>query len=85
MRFSTTLKAGVALFIPLAIAACSDRASNDVTPAPAPGPPPPKASIQSMIGTSFAAIFDAGNTSDPKDPAATDVPPLSLTTEPIDN
>ena len=34
---------------------------------------------------SFAAFFDASPTSEPRDPVATDVPPLSLTTEPIEN
>ena len=84
MQYATKLKAGTALLIPLAIAACSDRGDN-TTATPPPGPPPPAASIQSQIGTSFALFFDAGNTSDPKDPGATDVPPLSLTTEPITN
>lgn len=84
MQYATRLKAGTALLIPLVIAACSDRSDN-TTATPPPGPPPPAASIQSQIGTSFALFFDAGNTSDPKDPVATDVPPLSLTTEPIAN
>ena len=83
MQYATRLKAGTALLIPLAIAACSDRGDN-ATATPPPGPPP-AASIQSQIGASFASYYDAGNTSDPKDPAESDVPPLSLTTEPIAN
>lgn len=84
MHYATKLKAGTALLIPLAMAACSDRGDN-ATATPPPGPPPAAASIQSQIGASFAAFFDASNTSDPKDPAESDVPPLSLTTEPIAN
>jgi hypothetical protein len=83
MQYATKLKAGTALLIPLAMAACSDR--NDNATATPPGPTPPGASIQSQIGTSFASFFDASNTSDPKDPVASDVPPVSLTTEPIAN
>jgi hypothetical protein len=83
MHYATKLKAGTALLIPLAMAACSDR-DNKATATPPPGPPP-AASIQSQIGASFASYYDAGNTSDPKDPLASDVPPLSLTTEPIAN
>jgi hypothetical protein len=84
MQYATKLKVGTALLLPLAMAACSDR-SDTTTATPPPAPPPPAASIQSQIGTSFAAFFDASNTSDPKDPVASDVPPLSLTTEPITN
>jgi hypothetical protein len=82
MQYATKLKSGTALLLPLAIAACSD---GYEAPTPPPGPPPPAASIQSRISASFATFFDASATSDPKDPAASDVPPLSLTTEPIDN
>ncbi len=84
MHYATRLKAGTALLLPLAMAACSDRNDNP-TATPPPGPPPPAASIQSRIGTSFATFFDAGNTSEPREPAASDVPPLSVTTEPLDN
>jgi hypothetical protein len=83
MHYATKLKAGTALLIPLAMAGCSDR-DNNATATPPPGPPP-AASIQSQIGANFASYYDAGNTSDPKDPLASDVPPLSLTTEPIAN
>ncbi len=84
MPYATKLKAGTAMLIPLAIAACNNR-SDYTPPTPPPGPPPPAASIQSRIGANFAAFFDASPTSEPKDPAASDVPPLSLTTEPIEN
>ncbi len=84
MQYSTKLKVGTALLLPLAMAACSDRNDN-ATATPPPSPPPPGASIQSQIGSSFATFFDASTTSDPKDPVASDVPPLSLTTEPIAN
>jgi hypothetical protein len=83
MHYATKLKAGTALLLPLAMAACNNRSDN-ATATPPPGPPP-VASIQSRIGASFASFYDASNTSDPKDPTAADVPALSLTTEPIDN
>ncbi len=84
MHRATILKAGTALILPLAMAACNNRSDNTPTASPPPSPPP-VASVQSQIGASFATAFDASNTSEPKDPAATDVPPLSLTTEPIAN
>ncbi len=85
MQYANKLKAGTALLIPLAIAACNNRSENPTAAAPPPATPPPVASIQSRIGASFAAFFDASPTSEPRDPVATDVPPLSLTTEPIEN
>ena len=84
MQYANKLKAGTALLIPLAMAACNNRSEN-ATAAPPPATPPPVASIQSRISASFAAFFDASPTSEPRDPVATDVPPLSLTTEPIEN
>mgnify|MGYP000123072387 CR=1 FL=1 len=85
MRYSNKLKAGTAMLLPLAMAACSDR--NDTTSAspPPPGSPPPVASIQSRISTSFASFFDASNTSDPRDPTAADVPAVNPTADPLDN
>lgn len=84
MQYANKLKAGTALLIPLAMAACNNRSEN-ATAAPPPATPPPVASFQSRIGASFAAFFDASPTSEPKDPTEADVPPLSLTTEPIEN
>lgn len=83
MTYSTRLKAGTALLLPLAMAACSDR--NDTTPTPPPSPPPPAASIQSRISTSFASFFDASNTSDPREPTTADVPAVNPATDPLDN
>jgi hypothetical protein len=83
MRYATKLKAGAALTVLLAMAACSDH--KNTPPPPPPPSPPPAASIQSRIGANFASFYDASNTSEPRDPTPTDVPALSLTTEPIEN
>lgn len=83
MRHSNKLKAGTAMLLPLAMAACSDR--YDTPAATPPGSPPPAASIQSRIGANFASFFDASNTSDPKEPTAADVPAVNPATDPLDN
>ena len=83
MHYSNKLKAGTAMLLPLAMAACSDR--NDTTTASPPASPPPAASIQSRISSSFASFFDASNTSDPREPTATDVPAVNPTADPLDN
>lgn len=83
MRYSNKLKAGTAILFPLAMAACSDR--YDTTGATPPASPPPAASIQSRISSSFAAFFDASNTSDPREPTTADVPAVNPTAEPLDN
>ena len=82
MQLKTTLKAGSALILPFMMAACSDRGDNAVA-TPPPGPPP-AASFQSQFGASFAGFFDTGNTTEAKEPAQTDLPPLSNSTNPID-
>jgi hypothetical protein len=88
IRYQTMLKASVALLLPVAMAACSDRDSiapplgGGGTPTPTPTP---TVSVQGQIGAAFAGLFDASNTSEPRDPAATDVPALSLTAEPVAN
>lgn len=84
MYNSNKLKAGTALLLPLAMAACSDR-SDTTTATPSPGSPPPAASIQSRIGASFAAFFDASNSSDPREPTAADAPALNPAADPLDN
>ncbi len=83
MRYSTKLKAGTAIVLPLAMAACSD--SYDTPTASPPASPPPAASIQSRISSSFASFFDASNTSDPRDPTTVDVPAVNPTADPLDN
>ena len=80
MRYSTTLKAGAALVLPLAMAACSS-SGNSNTASP---PPPPATSFQGQFGASFAGAYDASNTTEAKEPAATDVPALSNSTNPIE-
>ena len=84
MRTANIMRAGAALLLPLAMAACSDRSGGDTPQAvPPPGVIPPTASIQSQIGAAFASFFDASNATDAKDPTPADLPPVSLTTEPI--
>ena len=84
MRTANIMRAGAALLLPLAMAACSDRSGGDTPQAvPPSGVVPPTASIQSQIGAAFASFFDASNATDAKDPTPADLPPVSLTTEPI--
>ena len=40
--------------------------------------------IQEMIGGNFAAIFNRDSNSEPVDPKPGDLPPVSLTDDPID-
>lgn len=78
------LRAGTALLVPIAMAGCSDRKDDTAVTPPAPTPPP-TVTFQSRFGTSFAGFFDAGNTTDPRDPATGDVPALNATADPLDN
>lgn len=89
MRTRHRLKISTALLIPLAMAACADRIADPggtggggPTPAPTPAP---IASIQSRIGGNFLAFFTAAETSDPRDPAASDLPAVNATADPLDN
>ena len=82
MKAATALKAGTAIALPLAMAACSSSGNNN-TASPPPSPPP-AASFQSQFGTSFAATYDTSNTTEAKEPAPGDVPALSNNTNPID-
>ncbi len=84
MHYASKLKAGTALLLPLAMAACGDRADT-TTATPPPAPPPPAASIQSRISTSFASLFDASNTSDARKPTTADLPAVNPATDPLDN
>ncbi len=84
MRNTKLILRGTVALLPLAMAACSDRAGSGTTPTPTPTPTP-TASFQSKFGTSFVGYFEAGNTTEPRDPQPGDVPALSLTTEPLDN
>ncbi len=88
MRNSLMLKAGASL-LALSIGACSDRASDSavVTPpvAGTPTPPAAPATIQERIGANFLAFFNAGNTTDPRDPVAGDLPAVAPAADPLDN
>lgn len=81
MRYSNSLKAGAALMLALAMAACSGRDNATASPPPTQQP---AASFQSQFGAGFAATYDASNSTEAKEPAPTDVPALSGTTNPID-
>lgn len=72
------------------IAACKGKSSSAPAPAPPPpvggAPPPPAAplTVAQQLGTVFSTIFTAVSTAEPKDPAAGDLVPVSLTKDPID-
>ena len=83
----TLRNSAVVLFLPLALAACGGGGGGDGGTTVVP-PPAQTATFQSRFGTSFASYFDTSSTTPDasvKDPAAADVPALSLTTEPLDN
>ena len=80
MKMKVTLRAGTALILPLMMAACSERENNT----PTPPPPPPAASFQSQFGPSFAGFYDTGNTTEAREPSATDVPALNPSANPIE-
>lgn len=83
----TSLK-GIALAGILFVAACSDdNNGGDVVEPPPPPPPPPPAPtlIQDMFGSDFGAIFRLAAAAEPNDAAGQgNLPPVSLTTDPID-
>ncbi len=86
MRYATMMKAGAVLALPLAMAACGQRESTPVGgTTPPTGTTPPPASIQSRIGANFLAFFDAGNTTDPREPTTADLPAVAPAADPIDN
>ncbi len=91
MHRKTIMKAGTVLLLPVAITACGNRITDNgapiggtPTPAPTPAPTPtPVANIQTRIGANFLAFFNASQTAEPRKPVQSDLPPLSLTTEPL--
>jgi hypothetical protein len=89
MRHAFSIKAGAVLLLPFAIAACSERSSDSAVVTPpvvtTPPPTPAPASIQSRIGANFLAFFNAGNTTDPRDPVAADLPAVAPAADPLDN
>ncbi len=86
MQVRNLMKVGVALLLPVSLAACGGDRNRD-TPAPDPTPPgaTPTGTFQSKFGSSFEATFNAGNTTEPRNPSASDVPPLNNTADPLDN
>lgn len=70
----------------LAAAGCSSADSiapptqGGTTPTPAPA-----VAFEQRFGTAFASFFTASNTSDPRDPQASDVPALNATADALDN
>lgn len=84
MQYGIAYRALGALGGSLILSACGGGGS-EATPTPPPVTPPAAASFQSKFGTSFETKFNAAPTTEAADPAATDVPALSATTEPLDN
>ena len=81
MNHKNTVKAGTALVLPLVMSACSSYTAPTASPPPSP---PPAASFQSQFGASFAGFYDTSNTTEPREPVATDVPALSNSTNPFE-
>ena len=50
---------------------------------PGPGPGTPSAKLEDSFGGGFAAAFQKGAHTDPREPAAGDVVAASLTTDPV--
>ncbi len=73
------LKLGCSILAISALAACSNNDKKSETVVVNPSGP---AQLNSF-GTQFAAAFRADPNSEPYTPADTDVPALSLTTEPV--
>lgn len=80
-----TSKLATASLLAIAVAGCSSR--NDSPGAPPSGgtPTPPATAFEQRFGASFASFFTASNTSEPRDPTASDVPAADPTAEPLDN
>jgi hypothetical protein len=87
MKIATFAKLAAAALLPLGLAACGGGGSSSGTTPPAAGggTTPTTTAFQDKAGTAFATVFNASATADPKKPAASDVPALSLTTDPFDN
>lgn len=68
-----------------ALGACGGGGGGSVTATPTPTPTPSaNVAIQDRVGATFATTFNASANTEPRDPAATDVPATNLTAEPID-
>lgn len=62
------------------LAACG----NNNTPSSITQPPPmPAAKLEDQFGAGFGVAYRADPNTDPKDPMASDIIPLSLTTDPV--
>lgn len=68
--------------VPLALSACG---GNGGSTASTTAPPTAAAAFQTKFGTPVAADYNASMNSEPVDPAASDVPALNLSAEPLDN
>lgn len=69
------------------LAACGDDNNNIAAPPPAPPPvviTPPPPPLEDGFSAAFGTAFRANMNTDPlRDPVPADLPPLSLTTEPV--
>ena len=64
------------------LAACSDNDSGSVQVTPPP-PTPPAARFEDQFGANFGVAFRGVANSDPREPAAGDLAPISFTTDPV--
>jgi hypothetical protein len=80
-RIRTTLALAGAIGGGAAATACSDGGGMPTPPNP---PQPPPAMGAERFGTGFALSARAAPNSDPREPTAADIIPLSLTTDPLD-
>ncbi len=69
----------LATLLAAALAACG---GNDKAPAPPVVVTPPAAKLEDSFGANFGTAYRADPNTEAKDPAAGDIVPLSLTTEP---
>jgi hypothetical protein len=80
---SSLLKGASALALTAGLAACSGGGGNNQMSVTTPPPPPTVDALAANFGTGFAADFRMASTATPPVPAAGDIVPLSLTTQPI--
>ncbi len=82
---ATTIRFATVSLLAVAIAGCSSR-DNSANPPPSGGTPtPPPTAFEQRFGASFASFFTASNTSDPREPTASDVPAADPAADPLDN
>ena len=71
------IKVSVLSVVAVALAACGGGGGNVKVPVP------PAAKLEDSFGAGFAAAFQKGANTDPREPAAGDVVAVSLTTDPV--